>query len=67
MVILWWLLVMFVVAVWAVTLFDIIKHWGERELGKSIAWLVAIIIFPVVGSIVYFVVNDVRGPQREAV
>ena len=67
MVVLWWLLVMFVVAVWAVTLFDIIKHWGERQLGRSIAWLVAIIIFPVVGTIVYFVVNDVRGPEREAV
>ena len=67
MVVLWWLLVMFVIAVWAVTLFDIIRHWGERQLGKSIAWLVAIIIFPVVGAIVYFVVHDVRGPEREAV
>ena len=67
MVVLWWLLVAFVIAVWAVTLFDIIKHWGDRQLGKSIAWLVAIIIFPVLGTIVYFVVHDVRGPEREAV
>jgi hypothetical protein len=67
MTLLWWLLVMFVVAVWAVTLFDIFRRWNERPTGKSVAWLIAIIIFPVVGTIVYFVVNDLRAPEREAV
>ncbi|HET8873202.1 MAG TPA: PLDc N-terminal domain-containing protein [Gaiellaceae bacterium] len=64
---LWWLLVMFVVAVWAVTLFDIFRRWNARSTGTSVAWLIAIIIFPVVGTIVYFVVNDLRRPEREAV
>ena len=64
---LWWLLVMFVVAVWAVTLFDIFRRWNARSTGASVAWLIAVIIFPIVGTIVYFFVNDVRGPQREAV
>jgi hypothetical protein len=58
---------MFVVAVWAVTLLDIFRRWNARSTGTSVAWLIAIIIFPVVGTIVYFVVNDLRGPEREAV
>jgi Phospholipase_D-nuclease N-terminal len=65
MTVLWWLLVMFVIAVWAVTLLDIFRRWNSRSVGTSVAWLVAILIFPVVGTIVYFIVNDVLRPRRE--
>jgi len=65
MTVLWWLLVMFVIAVWAVTLSDIFRHWSDRSVGTSVAWLIAILIFPVVGTIVYFIVNAVLGPRRE--
>jgi hypothetical protein len=65
MTVLWWILVMLVIAVWAVTLLDIFRRWSSRSLGASVAWLIAILIFPVVGTIVYFVVNDVRGAHRE--
>jgi hypothetical protein len=64
---LWWLLGILVVGVWVVTLLDISRHWGDRPTGKSVAWLVAILVFPVVGTIAYFIVNDVRGPRREPV
>jgi uncharacterized membrane protein YqhA len=65
MTVLWWLLVMFVIAVWAVTLLDIFRRWNARSVGTSVAWVIAILIFPVVGTIVYFIVNDVRGARGE--
>jgi uncharacterized membrane protein YqhA len=64
MTVLWWILVMFVIAVWAVTLLDIFRRWSDRSVGTSVAWLIAILIFPVLGTIVYFIVNDVRGARR---
>jgi hypothetical protein len=57
----WWLLVFFVIVLWLVTLFDIFRQWGSRSLGKSIAWLVAVLIFPVLGTIVYFIANNAGG------
>jgi hypothetical protein len=58
---LWWLLVMFVVVLWVVTLFDIFRNWGSRPVGKSIAWLIAVLVFPVLGTIVYFIVQNSSG------
>ena len=64
---LWWLLVILVVAVWVVNLLDIFRRWGTRSTGKSIAWLIAVLVFPILGTIAYFIVNDVRGARRETV
>lgn len=64
--VIYWLLVILVIAVWVVTLMDIFRRWGDRPTGKSVAWLLAVLIFPLVGTIVYFIVNDVRGAPREA-
>lgn len=64
----WWLLIAFVVVLWLVTLFDIFRQWGSRSLGKSIAWLVAVLVFPVLGTIVYFIVQNAgagEGAPRE--
>ena len=58
---LWWLLVMFIAVLWVVTLFDIFRNWSSRSVGKSIAWIIAVIVFPVVGTIVYFIVQNSSG------
>jgi hypothetical protein len=57
----WWLLVMLVAVLWVVSLFDIFRNWGSRSVGKSIAWLIAILVFPVLGTIVYFIVQNSSG------
>jgi hypothetical protein len=65
----WWLLWIFIVVIWIVSLVDIIRRRHERTAGKTIAWILFIIILPVLGSIVYFAINGVGGepqfPQRE--
>lgn len=63
--VIYWLLVILVLAVWVVTLMDIFRKWGDRPTGKSVAWLIAVLLFPLVGTIVYFVVNDVLASKRE--
>jgi uncharacterized membrane protein YbhN (UPF0104 family) len=57
----WLLLVMFVIVIWVVTLVDIFRQWGSRPGVKTAAWLVAILVFPVLGSIVYFIANNAGG------
>ena len=64
----WWLLWIFIVVIWIVSLVDIIRRRHERSGGKTIAWILFIIILPVIGSIVYFAINGVGGepvPERE--
>jgi Phospholipase_D-nuclease N-terminal len=57
----WWLLVIFVVILWVVALFDIFRQWGSRSGGKTAAWIIAILVFPVFGAIAYFIVNNAGG------
>ena len=63
---------MFVVVLWVVTLFDIFRNWGSRSVGKSIAWLIAVLVFPVLGTIVSWRADPPRhlasrlGAVREA-
>jgi hypothetical protein len=58
----WWLLFIFVVIIWVATLVDIIRRRHERSGGKTAAWILIILIFPVLGSITYFLVNGVAQP-----
>lgn len=59
--VLWFLLVMFIVVLWVVTLFDIFRNWSSRSVGKSVAWLIAVLVFPIVGTIAYFIVQNSAG------
>ena len=64
----WWLLVFFVVILWVAALFDIFRQWGSRSGGKTAAWIIAILVFPVLGAVAYFIVANAgsgAGAPRE--
>ena len=58
----WWLLGIFVVVLWIFTIVNIIQRRHERSAGKTAAWIIIILVFPVLGTIVYFLVNGASGP-----
>ena len=58
---LWWLLGVLIIVLWIAAVVDIIRKRNERSTGKTIAWILLIIIIPIVGTIVYFLVNGVGG------
>ena len=65
----WWLLGVFVVFVWVVTVIDIIRRRHERPGTKTAAWILLVIILPILGSLTYFLVNGVGpgpGAPRDA-
>jgi hypothetical protein len=57
----WWLAGVFIVVIWIATLVDIIRRRHTRTGGKTAAWVLVILILPVVGSITYFLVNGAAG------
>lgn len=59
----WWLLGIFVLIIWIVSIVDIIRRRHSRTGGKTFAWLIAVLVFPIGGSIVYFMVNGAGGPM----
>ena len=58
---LWWLLGVFVVVLWVVTVVDIIRRRHERSGGQTAAWILLVLILPVLGTIIYFLVNGAGG------
>ena len=58
----WWLLMVFVVVIWIATVVDIIRRRHTRTGAKTAAWILIVIILPVIGSITYFLVNGVASP-----
>jgi hypothetical protein len=58
----WWLLVAFIIFIWVATIVDIIRRRHSRSGGKTAAWVLLVLILPVIGSITYFVVNGAGGP-----
>jgi hypothetical protein len=64
----WWLLWFFIVVLWVVAIVDIIRRRHSRSGAKTAAWVIAVLVFPVVGTIVYFLVNgvsDEAGAPRD--
>jgi type VI protein secretion system component VasK len=57
----WWLIGVFVLIIWVLTIFDIIKRRHERPGAKTAAWVLLVLILPVLGSITYFLVNGAAG------
>jgi hypothetical protein len=57
----WWLLGIVVLILWIAALVDIVKRRRERSTGSTAAWILIVLIFPLVGTIVYFVVNGMGG------
>jgi hypothetical protein len=57
----WWLLGIFILIIWIVSFVDIIRRRHSRSGGKTAAWLIVVLVFPIVGSIVYFAINGAGG------
>jgi hypothetical protein len=53
----WWLLVAVVIVLWVATIIDIIRRRHSMSGGKLAAWLIVMFVFPVLGTIVYFVIH----------
>jgi hypothetical protein len=59
---LWWVGAIAIVA-WVVALVDIIRGRHRFTTVQLFAWILMIIILPVVGTILYFVVGRKTQPQ----
>ncbi len=54
------------IVLWVAALFDIFRQWGSRSGGKTAAWIIAVLVFPVFGAIAYFIVNNAGGGAGDA-
>ena len=59
----WWLAGVVAVAAWVVALVDMVRRRGA-ERGQLAAWVLIVIILPVLGTILYFVIGRRRRPGR---
>ena len=68
MTILYILILAFIVAVWVFSIYDMVRRYSRKQLsGSHLAlWLVAVLVFPVVGSLVYAIVRP-AAPLEETV
>ena len=53
---LWWVGTIAIIA-WAVALVDIVRSRARFTGGQLAAWILIVVILPVVGTILYFVVG----------
>jgi hypothetical protein len=58
----WWLLGVLILVLWIAAIVDIIRKRHSRSVGKTVAWILLIIILPILGTIIYFLVNGAGGP-----
>lgn len=59
----WPILAILIIAAWVWAIVDIIRRRHTMSGGKIAAWIIVILVFPVVGSIVYVLVNGMAGPS----
>jgi hypothetical protein len=60
----WWLIGVVAIVAWAVALVDMVRRREALSRGQLAAWVLIVIIFPVLGTILYFVIG--RKPQALA-
>jgi hypothetical protein len=58
----WWLIGVLVLIMWVVAVVDIIRRRHNRTAGKTAAWILIVLILPVLGTIIYFLVNGTGDP-----
>jgi len=46
-----------------IAIVDLFK--GAKEAGKKILWLILIIIFPFIGTIIYFLLGKEKQPEEK--
>ena len=57
----WWLIIVVVVFVWIATLVDLIRRRHTLSRGSLFAWILLVLILPVIGSLLYLIVNGASG------
>jgi hypothetical protein len=57
----WPILAILVIAAWVWAIVDIIRRRHTMSGGKIAAWIIVILVFPILGSIVYVLVNGMGG------
>ena len=57
----WWLAGVVAIAAWVVALVDIVRRRSALRRGQLAAWVLIVIILPVLGTILYFVIG--RRPE----
>jgi hypothetical protein len=57
----WWLIGVVAAVAWAVALVDIVQRPRALARGQLAAWVLIVIILPVLGTILYFVIG--RQPK----
>jgi Phospholipase_D-nuclease N-terminal len=59
----WPILAILVVFIWVFAIIDIVRRRHTMSGAKIAAWVIAILVFPVAGAIVYFIVNGTGGGE----
>ena len=59
-----WFLGAVAIIAWLVAIVDMIRRRRELQRGQFVAWVLIVIILPVVGTILYFVIG--RKPARSS-
>ena len=62
----YWLIGVVVVVMWVLALVSIIGRRHSMSGGKLAAWLIVVLVFPVVGTLVYFLVNGAASSREGA-
>ena len=57
----WWFFGVLILILWVFTIVDIIRRRHSRSSGQTAAWILVVLILPVVGTIIYFLVNGASG------
>ena len=58
----WWLIGVVTIVAWAIALADMVQRRTALTRGKLAAWVLIVVIFPVLGTILYFAI----GRQAES-
>jgi hypothetical protein len=57
----WPILAILVVAMWVLALIDIVRRRHTMSGGKIAAWVIAVLVFPIAGTIAYLLVHASGG------
>ena len=57
----WWLIFIVIVFVWIASVVDIIRRRHTFSRGALFAWILLVIIIPIIGTVTYFLVNGAFG------
>jgi hypothetical protein len=62
----WWLFGVIVIVMWVFALVSIVGRRHTMSGSKMAAWIIAVLVFPIAGSLVYFLVNGAASSEEGA-